>query len=175
MKITQTAIAGEFLVELQPHEDSRGSFARSYCRKEFLAAGIDLQIAQANLARTRQAGVVRGIHFVVLPNTESKLVRCIAGAVFDVTVDMRPFSPTYRAVYTVQLDPLRRQSLYIPTGVAHGYQALENETEFLYMTDEFYVAGVEKGLRYNDPALGISWPLAPTDVSERDASWPLLT
>jgi dTDP-4-dehydrorhamnose 3,5-epimerase len=174
MIFTPTSIAGAWLVDLEPREDHRGSFARAFCKREFEAQGIRFDIVQCNLARTLHAGVVRGLHYQEDPAQESKLVRCVAGAVLDALVDMRPASPTYRAVYWVRLDTVTRQSLFIPGGVAHGYQALADSTEFLYMTDEFYAPGVEKGVRYNDPALGIPWPLPALDVTPRDQQWPLL-
>ena len=172
MKFTPTSIDGVFLVELEPRVDTRGSFSRAFCLREFEAHGIDFQVLQANLARTNQAGVVRGLHYQDVG--EQKFVRCVAGAVYDVLVDMRPQSLTYRDVYATRLDTKNRSALFIPGGIAHGYQALEDNTEFMYMTDEFYTPGLEKGVRYSDPALGIAWPLPPRDVAERDERWPLL-
>jgi dTDP-4-dehydrorhamnose 3,5-epimerase len=174
MIFTPIPIAGAYLVDLEPRVDARGSFARAFCQREFEAQGITFHVAQCNLARTHQAGVVRGLHYQEHPHEERKLVRCVAGAVHDVLVDMRPASPTYRAVYCARLDAANRQALFIPAGVAHGYQALEDGTEFLYMTDAFYVPGVEKGVRYSDPAIAVAWPLPPRDVAERDQQWPLL-
>ena len=175
MIFTPTPIAGAFLIELEPRVDSRGSFARAFCKREFAAAGIqDFDIAQCNLARTSQAGIVRGLHYQEYPAEERKLVRCLRGAVLDAIIDMRVDSPSYRAVYTVQLDAENRNALFIPGGVAHGYQVLKDETEFFYMTDQYYSPGLEKGVRFNDPKLGVRWPLAPRDVTDRDQSWPLL-
>lgn len=174
MIFTKIPIAGAFLVDLEPRVDERGSFARAFCQREFAAQGITFQIAQCNLAHTNHAGVVRGLHYQEKPAEEQKLVRCIAGAVFDVIVDMRPESSTYRAVYSVRLDAQSRQALFIPGGVAHGYQSLTGATEFLYMTDQFYAPGLEKGVRFSDPALGVMWPLEPRDVTERDSNWALL-
>jgi dTDP-4-dehydrorhamnose 3,5-epimerase len=175
MIFTDTPISGAYLVGLEPHEDDRGSFARAFCQRELAGQGIAFQIAQCNLASTRHAGVVRGLHFQEHPAEEQKLVRCVAGAVFDALVDMRAESPTYRAVYWVRLDAVERQSLFIPAGVAHGYQALADNTEFLYLTDQFYAPGLERGVRYSDPAIAVPWPLPPRDVAERDRQWPLLT
>lgn len=172
MKFTPTTIAGAWLVELEPHVDDRGSFARAFCLREFAEQGIEFQVLQANLARTTRAGVVRGLHYQ--DEGEQKLVRCVAGAVRDVIVDMRPSSPTHRAVYEATLDTVSRSALFVPAGVAHGYQVLEDDTEFMYLTDEFYAPGREKGVRWSDPALGIAWPLPARDVAERDDSWPLL-
>ena len=174
MIFTPISIAGAYLVDLEPRVDARGSFARAFCQREFEAQGITFNVAQCNLARTLQAGVVRGLHYQEPPHDERKLVRCVAGAVYDVLVDMRPASPTYRAVFCTRLDAVNRQALFVPAGVAHGYQALEDNTEFLYMTGAFYVPGVEKGVRYSDPAIAVAWPLPPRDVAERDQQWPLL-
>jgi dTDP-4-dehydrorhamnose 3,5-epimerase len=168
-------IDGAFLVELEPKADSRGSFARAFCRREFEAQGIRFEVAQCNLARTTHAGVVRGLHYVEPPAEEQKLVRCVAGAVLDALVDMRPASPTYRRVFHAHLDSDERKALFIPSGVAHGYQTVADDTEFFYMTDQFYAPGVERGVRFNDPALGIPWPLPPRDVAQRDLDWPSLT
>jgi dTDP-4-dehydrorhamnose 3,5-epimerase len=169
-----TEIAGAFVIRLEPHEDARGSFSRAFCKREMAAVGLDFDIAQANLVRTHHAGVVRGLHFQIDPAQESKMVRCLRGAVFDAICDMRQGSGTFRKVHTMRLDEMNRLALFIPGGVAHGYQTLVPDTEFFYLTDEFYVAGLEKGVRYSDPALGITWPLPPRDVATRDNEWPLL-
>lgn len=159
MIFTPTPIAGAFLVELDPRADSRGTFARAFCRREFAAAGIDMEIVQSNLARTTNAGVVRGLHYQRPPGQERKLVRCVAGAMFDALVDMRPESPTCREAWWVRLDTVTRRALFVPGGVAHGYQALADGTEALYMTDQYYMPGLETGVRFDDPALGIPWPM----------------
>lgn len=175
MIFTSVAISGAYLIDVEPHVDTRGSFARAFCKNEFRSVGIEFDVLQCNLANTNRAGVVRGLHYQERPNEDNKLVRCIAGAVFDTLVDMRPDSPTFRQVWWGRLDALHRRALYVPGGVAHGYQALMNHTEFLYMTDRFYVPGLEKGLRYDDPALQVPWPLPPVGITERDQNWPLLT
>jgi len=174
MLFTATPISGAFLIDLEPMTDSRGSFARAFCKREFAAQGIDLEIAQCNLARTSYAGVIRGLHYQERPAEEKKLVRCLSGAVLDALIDMRPESPTYRAVFSVRLDPENRKALFIPAGVAHGYQTLADNTEFFYMTDQFYSPSVERGVRYDDPRLGVEWPLPARDVTSRDREWPLL-
>ena len=168
-----TPIAGAYVVELEPKADERGSFARSFCLREFIAAGIKFSVVQCNLAHSKHAGTVRGLHFVP-PAAEQKLVRCVSGGVFDVIIDVRPESPTLHRVFQVELNPINRLSLFVPGGVAHGYQTLADDTEFLYMKDEFYVSGMEKGVRYNDPALGVNWPLPPVGVAARDLDWPLI-
>ncbi|MDH4094089.1 MAG: dTDP-4-dehydrorhamnose 3,5-epimerase family protein [Betaproteobacteria bacterium] len=174
MIFTPIPIAGAFLVALEPREDRRGSFARAFCKREFAQQGIDFDIAQCNLARTTAAGVVRGLHFQAPPAEERKLVRCVVGAVFDALVDMRPSSPTRRKVFHVRLDSDQGQAVFVPSGVAHGYQALENGTTVLYMTDQYYAPGLELGVRYSDPAVAIPWPLEARDVADRDKDWPLL-
>lgn len=175
MIFNPTTIAGAWLIELEPRSDSRGSFARAFCRRELAERGLSLDVVQCNLASTRHAGTVRGLHYQIDPPREAKLVRCVAGAVLDALVDMRPDSPTYRAVLSVRLDAVNRRSLFVPGGVAHGYQALEDDTEFLYMTDAYYVAGAERGVRFDDPRLALPWPLPARDVAERDLQWPLLS
>ena len=175
MLFTVTPIAGALLIDLEPRNDSRGSFARAFCKREFAAQGIDLEIAQCNLARTSHAGVIRGLHYQEKPAEEKKLVRCLSGAVLDALIDMRPDSPTYREVFSVRLDPENRKALFIPAGVAHGYQTLADNTEFFYMTDQFYSPSVERGVRFDDPRLGIQWPLPARDVTSRDREWPLLS
>jgi dTDP-4-dehydrorhamnose 3,5-epimerase len=175
MIFTPTPIPGAFLVDLEPRADSRGTFARAFCRKEFAAAGIEMEIVQSNLARTTHAGVVRGLHYQRPPGQEKKLVRCIAGAMFDALVDMRPDSPAYRRSWWVRLDQVAGQALFIPGGVAHGYQALVDDTEALYLTDQYYMPGLETGVRFDDPAFAIPWPLPARDVTSRDLDWPLLS
>lgn len=174
MIFTPTAIHGAWEILLEPREDERGSFARAFCQREFEAHGIRFDVRQANLAQTRHAGTVRGLHYQVPPEDDAKLVRCLRGAVFDAIVDMRPASPTYRATHWAQLDAASRKALFVPGGVAHGYQALVDDTEFMYMTDRFYAPGLEHGVRFDDPAVGIPWPVAPRFVADRDRRWPLL-
>lgn len=174
MIFTKLPIAGAFLIELEPRADARGSFARAFCRREMSEQGISFEVVQCNLARTHHAGVVRGLHFQEPPAEEQKLVRCVAGGVIDALVDMRPASTSYRKVYWTRLDAENRNALFIPSGVAHGYQTIADGTEFFYMTDQFYSPGHEKGVRFSDPFLGIPWPLPPRDVAARDLEWPLL-
>lgn len=174
MKFRPTPIAGAWVIDPEPHRDERGSFARVFCRREFEEVGIRFEVAQSNLARNLWAGQVRGLHYVDAPEQEQKLVRCVSGAVLDVIVDMRPESPTLHACFWTRLDPDNGHGLFIPSGVAHGYQALEDRTDFMYLTDHFYRPGIEKGVRYNDPKLGIPWPLPPRGVTERDGMWPLI-
>lgn len=169
-----TPIAGAFVVKLEPKTDERGSFARAFCLREFASAGIQFSIAQCNLAQTKFRGTVRGLHYIAPPASEPKLVRCTAGEVLDVIIDMRIDSPTRHRVFHLTLNPSNRYSLFIPTGVAHGYQTQVDNTDFLYMAGDFYVPGLEMGVRFDDPALGIRWPLEPCNITERDRQWPLI-
>jgi dTDP-4-dehydrorhamnose 3,5-epimerase len=174
MILEPTPIAGAFLVDLERREDERGWFARAFCRNELDLHGVTFDVKQANLARTHRAGVVRGLHYRRPPDAEAKFVHCVRGALFDAIVDARPGSRTYRNVFHTRLDSDNHRALLVPGGVAHGYQALVDGTEMFYLTDQFYVPGVEEGLRFDDPALAIPWPLPPRDVTERDQTWPLL-
>lgn len=172
---TETTLSGAYLLDLEPHADDRGFFARIYCEREFVAAGLDPLIAQANLSQNRRKGAVRGLHFQTPPHAETKVVRCIRGAIQDVIVDLRPESKTFLQHFAVELSGVNRRSLYVPRRFAHGYQVLEDDTELLYLMGEFYAPTSEGGLRYDDPRLGIQWPLPATDMSERDLAWPFLS
>ena len=174
MKLHETTIAGVMLVELDRHGDERGFFARTFCAREFEAAGLRPTVAQANLAFNRQAGTLRGLHFQRPPAAEAKLIRCTRGRVFDVAVDIRPESPTYLAHVGVVLDPEERRALYVPEGCAHGYLTLADDCEVSYLVSEFYTPEAEGGLRWDDPRLAIDWPARVRVVSEKDAGWPLL-
>ena len=174
MLFHRTSIHDAWLIQPEPHRDARGSFSRAFCRHEFAELGIDFEVAQANIAHTLHAGVIRGLHYQDPPYDDKKLVRCTAGSIHDVIMDTRPTSPTYGSVYQVRLDSEQRWSLFIPGGVAHGYQVLEDATDVIYLTDRQYVPGLEKGVRYSDPALGAHWPHAPRDITDRDLAWPLI-
>lgn len=175
MNFIPTLVSGAWLISLEPRVDSRGQFARAFCSREFQEVGLNFQIVQSNLVATKSAGTLRGLHFQVPPATEQKLVRCTAGAVLDVIVDARPDSPTFRSVYSVRLDATNRHSLFVPAGVAHGYQSLVDDTDFLYLTDRHYAPECERGVRYSDPLLSEMWPLPARNVSPRDELWPDLT
>jgi dTDP-4-dehydrorhamnose 3,5-epimerase len=174
MRFVETPLRGAFVVELELREDSRGSFARAFCRKEFEAQGLNPEVRQANLSMSRRKGTVRGMHYQRPPAAESKLVRCFRGAVHDVIVDLRPDSPSYLEHFAVELSADNRRALYVPEMFAHGCQTLDEDTELFYLMTEFYAPGQARGLRYDDPVLAIDWPLPVTEVSDRDASWPLL-
>jgi dTDP-4-dehydrorhamnose 3,5-epimerase len=174
MRIRSTQIAGVALVELERREDDRGFFARSFSRQEFDDAGLESVVDQCNVAYNHHAGTVRGLHYQVDPAPEAKLVRCTRGAVLDVVVDMRPGSPTRLQHLAVELTPDDGTALYVPPFFAHGYQTLAEATEVLYQVSAPYTPGAERGLRFDDPILGLRWPLPVTAISPKDREWPLL-
>ena len=165
-------IPGAFLLEPERLEDRRGFFARTYCRQELEARGLDPTIVQCNISVNRVRGTVRGMHYQVAPYEEIKLVRCTAGAIYDVIVDLRPQSPTFRQHLGVELTAKNRLSLYIPAGVGHGFQSLEDDTEVFYQMSEFYYPEAARGVRWNDPAFAIEWPLPIAIISRRDQEFP---
>jgi len=171
---TETKLRGAFVIDLEPREDSRGFFARVYCQKEFEAHGINPRIAQGNVAFNLKKGTLRGMHFQCPPAEESKLVRCARGAIHDIIVDLRPESPTYLQHISVRLDEDNHRLLFVPGRFAHGYQALRDNTETSYQMGEFYTPSAEGGLMYNDPKLGLAWPLPVESISEKDQKFPLL-
>ena len=174
MLFTETKLTGAFIIDLERREDDRGFFARAFCQNEFSDHDLKPVIAQANIGFNRRRGCVRGMHFQYPPAAETKVVRCTRGGVFDVIVDLRPESPTYLEHISVELTADNHRAIYIPERFAHGYQALEDETETSYQVGEFYTPGAEGGLRYDDPDLGLTWPLSVTEISEKDERWPLL-
>lgn len=174
MIFTETRLKGAFIVDLQPRGDDRGFFARAFCQREFEAHGLKTLIAQANISFNHHKGTLRGLHFQFPPAAETKFVRCTRGAIVDVIVDLRPESPTYLQHVAVELTADNRRGLYVPERFAHGYQVLEDNTETTYQVGEFYTPAAESGLRYDDPRLGIEWPLPSTDMSDKDQRWPLL-
>lgn len=174
MIFTPTGIAGLVVVDLERREDDRGFFARTFCREEFVAAGLDPLVEQCNLSYNHRAGTLRGMHYQVEPAPEAKLIRCTAGAVHDVVVDLRPESPTRLRSFAVELSADNRRALYVPPLFAHGYLTLVDGAEVTYQVSAAYTPGTERGLRYDDPALGLSWPAPVTTISPKDASWPLL-
>jgi dTDP-4-dehydrorhamnose 3,5-epimerase len=174
MKILDTPIADLKLVQSLPHRDSRGAFLRLFCAQELQPVLVDRQIAQINHSKTSHAGAVRGMHFQHPPHAEMKMVRCLRGLVWDVAVDLRAGSPTFLQWHAQKLAHDDAQMLVIPEGFAHGFQALEPDSELLYLHTAFYHPPSEGGLRYDDPRLGIAWPLRPQDLSPRDDSHPLL-
>lgn len=174
MHFTKTAVLGAWLIHPSPQEDKRGSFTRIWCAREFKQRGLDFMPVQANSGYNTFKGTIRGMHFQDAPALEAKLVRCTKGAVFDVVLDLRRESPTYTQWYGTELSAENGLMLYVPERCAHGYQTLEDCTEMYYMTSEFYTPTTVRGVRFDDPAFNIQWPLAETAVSDQDRKWPLV-
>ena len=172
MRFTPAPLDGAWIIDLERREDPRGWFARTFCRREFEAHGLEPVIAQANISWNARKGTLRGMHYQVPPAAETKLVRCTRGALWDVIVDLRPDSPTFLRHFGVELTAENGRQLYVPELFAHGYLTLADDTEVAYQVGEFYTPGAERGIRHDDPALGIEWP-APVEVmSAKDAAWP---
>ncbi len=174
MTFTELPLRGAYAVEMQRLTDERGFFARSYCVEEFAAHGLLPDVRQCSVSYNALTGTLRGMHYQSAPHEEHKLVRCTAGAVFDVIVDIRASSPTYARWYGTELTARNHRSLFIPPGFAHGFVSLTDHTEVYYMISVPHAAQFARGLRWNDPALAIEWPLTPVVVSARDAAYPLL-
>lgn len=174
MKFKPTPLAGAFLIELEPRVDDRGLFARAFCAKEFAAQQLETSFTQSNISTNTRAGTVRGLHFQRQQHAEVKLVRCVKGAIHDVIVDMRESSPTHLQTFGAELSDENGAMMYVPKGFAHGYQALSDGAAVFYMVSAFYAPEFEGGLRFNDPRLAIEWPHKVTDISDKDAAWPLL-
>jgi dTDP-4-dehydrorhamnose 3,5-epimerase len=172
VKFLETKLKGACLVEPELRSDERGGFARVFCRREFQAHGLNPDLAQCNLSFNRLAGTLRGMHYQRAPHAEAKLVRCTAGAIYDVIVDLRPESSTFMKWAAAELSAENRRLLYVPEGCAHGYQALTDGAEVFYQVSAFYHPPSEGGLRWDDPAFGIRWPLPVAAISAKDASWP---
>lgn len=174
MIFTATPLQGSYLIDLEPHLDDRGWFARVYCKNEFRRIGHDREWVQMNHSATVEKGALRGMHFQIAPYREIKMVRCISGAVYDVIIDLRRESTTFLQWFGAELSAQNKRMLYIPEGFAHGFQCLTDNCELIYHHTEFYRPGAEGGIRYDDPAVGIEWPSPVTTVSERDKSHPYL-
>jgi dTDP-4-dehydrorhamnose 3,5-epimerase len=172
VKIREAGLPGLFVVDIERRPDERGYFARTFCAREFSAAGLPDQFVQSSVSVNSKKGTVRGLHFQRAPSSEGKLVSCIRGRIFDVAVDIRPGSPTYRRWAGFELDEESKRLLYIPPGVAHGFQTLEDEAVVSYQMTDFYRPDLSGGVRWNDPAFAIRWPLAATVISEKDRSLP---
>jgi dTDP-4-dehydrorhamnose 3,5-epimerase len=175
MRFTETALAGAFVIEFECHRDERGYFARSWCQREFAQHGLDTALVQCNVSHNTRAGTLRGMHFQVAPHAEVKLVRCTRGALFDVIVDLRPASPTFKQHVGYELTEANGTALYVPKGFAHGYLTLHDETDVLYQVTEFFAPDAAGGVRWNDPAFGIAWPAEVRVISARDATYPDFT
>lgn len=174
MRFERTAVDGVVVIELEPIEDERGLFARAWCRREFGEHGLDVEFVQENVGFSVSAGTVRGLHFQRPPFAEVKLVRCTAGAVWDVAADLRSSSSTYLRSIGVELRVDRRNMMYVPEGCAHGYVTLTDAAEVRYLTSQFYAAEAVGGVRHDDETLAIEWPRDVTIVSDQDRSWRLL-
>ena len=172
MILFETPLPGAFVIELELLRDSRGFFARSYCRREFEARGLDLEIVQTNLSFNAKAGTLRGMHFQRPPAEESKLVRCCRGTIFDVIIDLRHDSATYGKHFAVELSDDSHRALFVPKGFAHGFQALSDGVMVEYEMGADYSPNDAAGIRYDDPAFGIEWPLPVAAISEQDLAWP---
>lgn len=168
-----TPLDGAYLVELEQRDDDRGFFARSFCREEFEARGLDPQIAQCNISFNARRGTLRGMHYQAAPYAEAKLVRCTQGAIWDVIVDLRRASPSFKRWHAVELSAANRRALYVPEGLAQGFQTLADDSEVLYLMSQFYRPDAARGVRWDDPAFGIEWPIADPQLSDRDRGLPL--
>jgi dTDP-4-dehydrorhamnose 3,5-epimerase len=175
MIFTPTPLAGAHLVDLEKRGDARGFFARVFCEREFAAAGLETRFVQVNNSLSAKRGTLRGLHYQLPPAAEVKLVRCLKGALWDVIVDLRPDSPTFRRWFGAELTAENRRMMYVPRGFAHAILTLTDETEALYLVSAFYAPEQERGVRWNDPAIGIEWPLTPVEISPKDAAWPDLS
>jgi len=172
MIFLETPLRGAYVIEIEKREDERGFFARSWCEREFTAKGIDPHLVQCNVSFNKLKGTLRGIHFQAPPHAEAKLVRCTKGALFDVIVDLRKDSPTFLSWFGVDLTAANYRMLYIPKLFGHGFQTLEDDTEIFYQMSEFYEPSAARGLRWDDPSLGINWPDKTGTMSQKDQQYP---
>ena len=172
MIFKETQLEGAFIIEPERREDERGFFARTFCTREFGAQGLQTGFVQHSISSTARAGSIRGMHFQRHPHEEVKLIGCIAGAIHDVLIDLRSRSPTYRKWEAYELTPHNRLQLYVPAGFAHGFQTLAPDTAVAYLISAFYAPEAAAGVRHDDPAFKIAWPLPVADISAKDSSWP---
>lgn len=175
MRFDATPLAGAYLIAIAKIGDERGFFGRSWCRREMADNDLDSEIAQINTSFSRNRGTLRGLHFQIAPHRESKLVRCTRGAIFDVIVDLRPESPTFRQWFGAELTADNHLALYSPKGFAQGFITLQDDTEITYLASDPYAPGKDRGVRWNDPQFDIRWPLQPTVMSDKDRQWPDFT
>jgi dTDP-4-dehydrorhamnose 3,5-epimerase len=175
MIFTETKLKGAFIIEPEKLEDDRGFFARSWCQREFEAHGLNPHLVQCSISFSEQKGTLRGMHYQVSPKEEAKLVRCTSGSIYDAIIDLRPESPTFKQYVGLVLTAHNHKMLYVPEGFAHGFLTLEENTEVFYQISEFYSPEHARGVRWNDPAFEIEWPLAPSTMSDRDRSCPDFT
>lgn len=174
MKFEEAPLSGAYVIDLERMNDERGFFARSFCEREFAAHGLDTSFVQCNISYNDRAGTLRGLHYQQAPHAEGKIVRCTAGAIYDVIVDLRPDSPTLRQWFGIDLSADNRRALFVPRGFAHGFQTLADHSEVFYQMSEFFHGPSARGIRWDDPALGIRWPLSGPILSGKDRSYPLL-
>jgi dTDP-4-dehydrorhamnose 3,5-epimerase len=167
----ETKLPGVFIIEVEKREDERGFFARTFCQHEFEAHSLSPRVAQCSTSFNKKKGTLRGMHYQIAPYQEAKLVRCTLGALYDVAVDLRPDSSTYKQWVAAELTADNRRAIYIPAGCAHGFQTLGDNTEVVYQMSEFYHSQSARGVRWDDPALGITWPIQEVIISAKDASW----
>ena len=172
MIFTETLLKGAYIIDPERLADERGFFARTWCQREFDAHGLNPGLAQCNISFNRKKGTLRGMHYQVAPHAEAKLVRCTAGAIYDVIVDLRADSNTFKHWFAVELSFDNRRMLYIPAGLAHGFLTLTDGAEVFYQMSEFYTPECARGVRWNDPAFGVRWPQEVTMISERDRAYP---
>jgi dTDP-4-dehydrorhamnose 3,5-epimerase len=172
MKFHKTPLEGAYLIELEKRGDERGFFARFFCEKEFGDAGLETRFVQINNSTSAVRGTIRGLHYQLPPHAEVKVMRTIRGAMYDVIVDLRRNSPTFGKWFGAELSAENRLMVYVPRGFAHGFLSLTDDVEVIYMSSAFYAPGQERGLRFDDPVVGIKWPVAPKEVSEKDCRWP---
>ncbi|MBI3408487.1 MAG: dTDP-4-dehydrorhamnose 3,5-epimerase [Planctomycetes bacterium] len=172
MIFTNTIVQGAPFIDLERRADQRGFFARAWCRREFEAQGLNARMVQVNISQNVHKGTLRGMHFQAEPHGEAKIVSCTKGAIYDVVLDVRPNSPSFLKWAAVKLDADNHRMLFIPEGCAHGFQSLTDDAEVLYLMSEYYSSEHSRGLRHDDPAFGIDWPLAVTSISDADRSWP---
>jgi dTDP-4-dehydrorhamnose 3,5-epimerase len=172
MIFTTTPLSGSCLIDLEKRSDDRGFFARLFCEREFAEAGLENHFVQFNISSSAERGTLRGMHYQLPPAAEVKVVRCVKGSLFDVIVDLRPDSSTFRHWFGAELTAQNHRMMYVPRGFAHGFVTLEENTEALYLVSAVYAPEQERGLRYNDPAIGIDWPIPPAELSEKDRGWP---
>lgn len=172
MIFTETKLKGAFILELEKLEDERGFFARTWCRREFAEHGLNPNLVQSSISFNHKSGTLRGMHYQIAPYEEAKLVECIAGAIYDVIIDLRYDSPTFTQWIAVELTAENHRTLYVPEKFAHGFQTLKNNTEVLYQISEFYAPEYARGIRWDDSTFGIQWPDATRIISPRDATYP---
>ncbi|BAU48080.1 dTDP-4-dehydrorhamnose 3,5-epimerase [Sulfurifustis variabilis] len=173
MRFIETSLPGAWVIEPEPHYDERGFFARTWCEREFREHGIAMAVRQCNLSGNRARGILRGLHYQASPHAEAKVVSCLRGAIHDVIVDLRPDSPSFKRHAAVELSPGNGRMLYVPPGMAHGYQTLTDDALVHYLMSEHYVAEAQRGVRWDDPAFGIEWPAVEARIiSARDLAYP---